>query len=87
MPSRETKLGALWEKKNSMGGSFFSGVLNVNGEAIKIVVFKNGYKKEERQPDYEIFASEPKPQATGEVIETVTGVAADEMLANMFGNE
>ena len=49
------KLGALWKKTNEKG-EFFTGVLeNEDGSKQKIVIFKNGYKQKDTQPDYLIL--------------------------------
>jgi hypothetical protein len=34
----------------------------VNGEKIRIVAFKNGYKKEDKHPDWNIMKSRPKEE-------------------------
>lgn len=48
-------IGALWKRTNEKG-EFFTGVLeNEDGTKQKIVVFKNGYKNKETQPDYMIL--------------------------------
>lgn len=54
------KIGALWLRsaKNS-GNKYMSGVVEMeNDNSIRIVVFKNGYKKEEKHPDYVIYIQE-----------------------------
>lgn len=45
-----------------------SGSIDIDGQKVNIVVFKNKHKQEgERTPDYRIFKSEPKSeQASGE---------------------
>lgn len=59
--AREGNLGALWKKENKNGDEFFSGVLeNEDGTKTKIVVFKNGYKSKDTQPDYMILRSKEK---------------------------
>lgn len=63
MPNnRENEVGALWLKKSEKDGSaFFSGKLNVNGEQIDVVVFKNSFKQPgEKSPDYRIYKSQPR---------------------------
>src|SRR5215471_5266161 len=57
--ARETKggllkIGALWigEGRN---GKFMSGRLDINGEEIRILVFKNSYKEERKHPDYVVY--------------------------------
>lgn len=58
---KEKSIGALWAKQSSKG-EYFTGQLELNDEKIKIVVFKNNYKKEDKHPDWKIFLSTPKPQ-------------------------
>jgi hypothetical protein len=53
------KLGYLWEKKSGKGLSFFSGNLDIDGKKIPVVVFPNR-DKEGKQPDWNIYLSEPK---------------------------
>jgi len=60
--AKEDKIGALWLKKNERG-PWFSGVIKVGETEQKIVVFKNGYKQEERHPDYVIYKSKPRDAA------------------------
>lgn len=51
------KVGALWLRsaKNS-GNKYMSGVIDMDGDnSIRVVVFKNGYKEEDKHPDYVIY--------------------------------
>lgn len=51
----DKNIGALWKRINEKG-EFFTGVLeNEDGTKQKIVVFKNGYKNKDTQPDYMIL--------------------------------
>ena len=45
------KTGALWLKEGK-DGKYMAGEIEVSGEKIKIMVFKNRYKKTDIQPDY-----------------------------------
>lgn len=59
----DPSIGALWIKESAKG-KFLSGVVEVNGEKLNIVVFKNTFKKEgEKSPDYRIYASKPREEA------------------------
>lgn len=52
------KIGALWigEGRN---GKFMSGRIElVEGQEVRILVFKNSYKEESRHPDYIIYEPE-----------------------------
>ena len=57
-------IGAFWTKTSSKDSSkFLSGVVTVGGVAHQVVVFKNTYKKEgSNEPDWRVYASEPKPE-------------------------
>lgn len=51
----EKRLGALWKRTNAKG-EFYTGVLeNEDGTKQKIIIFKNGYKQKDTQPDYLIL--------------------------------
>ncbi len=59
--AKEDNIGALWRRENKNGDEFFSGVLdNEDGTKTKIVVFKNGYKNKDTQPDYMVLRSKDK---------------------------
>jgi len=51
-----TKVGALWLRESKKGNKFMSG----NCNDVKIIVFKNGKKDNEKQPDYLIYLQEEK---------------------------
>jgi hypothetical protein len=54
--SDKKKIGALWNKTTPSGKDLMTGNVEVNGEKIKISVWKNGFKAEgTRQPDYIIY--------------------------------
>lgn len=52
------KLGALWQKEDKNGNTYFSG--NCNGE--KITVFANGFKDADNKPDFIIMKAKEKAQ-------------------------
>lgn len=45
------KVGALWQNTSSEGKPYFN--LDIDGQ--KYVVFPNGYKEEEKQPDFLVY--------------------------------
>jgi uncharacterized protein (DUF736 family) len=49
-PSLE-KVGALWQNTSSDGKPYFN--LDISGQ--KFVVFSNGFKSEEKQPDFIVY--------------------------------
>lgn len=55
---KNEQLGALWLNESKNGNKYMSGELEINGEKIRIVVFKNT-KQKETHPDYKILKSEP----------------------------
>lgn len=58
-----TKLGSLWEREGKKG-KYFGGSLDIGQDRVKIVVFPNGYKKDNpQQPDWYIYQSEPREGA------------------------
>jgi uncharacterized protein (DUF736 family) len=59
MPNKEDKLGALWQKSSDRG-DYFSGQIEINGVKHDIVIFSNGYKEEEKHPDWIIYKSQPR---------------------------
>ena len=60
------KIGALWVKENKNGKKYLSGEIEFNGEKVRIVIFKNTYKKEKKHPDYIIKKSENKQEKNPE---------------------
>ena len=56
MPSKDDKLGALWFKQKGEL-HYFTGEIS----GVKVVVFQNQYKEQEKQPDWIVYKSRPKP--------------------------
>ena len=58
-----TELGALWKKKSKAGLAFLSGYVKVDDlspeKEVKIVVFANNKKSNDKAPDYRIYVSKP----------------------------
>lgn len=50
------QLGGLWKGTDKQGNEYFSGYL---GNA-RLIIFKNGYKKEDKHPDYVMYVDENK---------------------------
>ena len=78
--SRDQEIGALWIKKSKAGASFLSGyTLDENKQKVQVVVFKNGFKKPgESSPDYRVYLSENKGQASPAAITVTTSEAVTE---------
>jgi uncharacterized protein (DUF736 family) len=60
MSLQKKELGALWERQSKKGMTFFSGIIEINGKKTEIVAFRETNKKNEKQPDWRIYESEPK---------------------------
>lgn len=55
------KIGALWLRSaKNTGTKYMSGVVDIDddGNSLRLVVFKNGYKEENKHPDYIIYIQE-----------------------------
>lgn len=51
----ENNIGALWVKEGQKG-DFYKGYITLDsGEKLNVVMFKNNYKKNEKQPDFQIL--------------------------------
>ena len=61
---REEELGALW-RKQSERGEYFTGSVTVDGVKVDLVVFPNGYKKSEKQPDFRILKARARDKSDG----------------------
>ena len=55
MANKEDKLGSLWVNKEK---GYMSGT--INGE--RVIIFKNGFKQADIQPDYIVYKSKPKEE-------------------------
>ena len=55
--NKDDKLGGLWVNKEK---GYMSGT--INGE--RVIIFKNGYKSEEKHPDYIVYKSRPKEETS-----------------------
>lgn len=52
------ELGALWEKSGAKG-PYMTGTIG----GVKVVLFKNGNKSSEKQPDWRVLKSKPREDA------------------------
>jgi len=56
---KSSKVGALWKKISKKSEeNYLSGIITINGQDHKIVVFNNKKKEEEKHPDYIILLNE-----------------------------
>jgi uncharacterized protein (DUF736 family) len=54
------ELGALWEKTGAKG-PYMTGTVN----GVKVVVFRNGNKASDKQPDWRVLKSKPREDTDG----------------------
>lgn len=59
MNDQKKSIGALWTRISKSGTEYLSGTIN----GVKVVVYKNNYKKEEKQPDFRIYESTAQTQS------------------------
>jgi hypothetical protein len=61
---KKRELGALWRREGK-NQNFLSGKVTIGkiGEEqeVQIVVFKNNYKDNDKQPDFRIYEDKPRP--------------------------
>lgn len=57
---KQKSIGALWSKTSGRGDYFTGQIELADGSKLKIVVFRNGYKTEDKHPDWRIYESKPK---------------------------
>lgn len=51
------EIGAFWTKENAKG-KYLSGSLEIEGKKIKVVMFPNRYKDNDKKPDYVLYLSQ-----------------------------
>lgn len=60
------RIGALWIKSGK-NGKYLAGTIDIDGRnSVKLMVFPNGYKEEQRHPDYVIYAPPADDGSTNE---------------------
>lgn len=62
MSDTKKKIGALWTKELRDGKKILTGSVELNGEKVKVAVFRNSYKTEPKQPDYIVYLDDYKPK-------------------------
>jgi len=55
--AKKKEIGALWLRQGK-NQQFLSGKLEFDGKKLEIVVFPNGFKDDDRKPDYLIYESQ-----------------------------
>lgn len=57
---KKQSIGGVWIRESKGGDKYISLQVEVNGQKINLVGFKNKYKEDGgKQPDYKLFVSEP----------------------------
>ena len=72
---KQKSIGGLWGKKTKDGKSFLSGNIELNGEKVRLTVWKNTYKEAgDNKPDFRIFLDtwEPTGKQEGSAAKTKT---------------
>ena len=86
MTNQRKKVGVGWSKTSQDGTKKFVSIV-INGGLspdINLVMFKNGYKEEENQPDYIIYMNPPR-DAAGAAASTAKPAAASEFPSDAAG--
>ncbi len=62
------KIGNFWSKRTKTGEEYWTGVLNngVGGD-VPVILFHNGKKEEEKQPDLCLYISERREQVESNI--------------------
>ena len=78
-----TNKGAVWLKTSKNGLKYMSGILDVNGVAHDIAMFKNDKKGNDKAPDYRLVVTNKAEQQTptepsqGEIIKSAMNEESD----------
>lgn len=59
------RLGSLWVATAKNGSKYLKGSLDINGERVAIVCFRNREKRSETSPDFSILESRPFEKKIG----------------------
>ncbi len=77
MEERKKSIGGIWKKTTKKGDIMLSMRVEIDGKQVELIAFKNGFKKEDKHPDFQIYMSEPfKPQ--GAPVQKEEPVAQDD---------
>lgn len=65
MEEKKRSIGGIWKRTTKKGDLLLSMRVELDGKKYELVGFKNGFKTEDKHPDFSIFLSEPyTPQQT-----------------------
>ena len=62
MTTNRIKLTGLWKNTDRNGNTYYAGSL---GPTVRLLVFKNSYKKEEREPDLIVYLAPAEKREEG----------------------
>ena len=70
-------IGKLWLNESKNGNKYMAGSIDLKGERIKIIIFKNNNKRpDKKDADYNILLSEPiKTEQNAQIIENNNEIA------------
>ena len=54
------EIGAFWTRESSKG-KYLSGSIELEGKKVKVVMFPNRYKDNDKKPDYVLYLSQETP--------------------------
>ena len=74
MNENKERLGSLWVQESKAGVRYMKGMINVGGQEIKIVIFRNKTKKTDKSPDMSIFESKPFQKSAEQVEKQVRDI-------------
>ena len=82
--SNNEELGALWKRQARNGGqTYLAGHLKggeFGDEGVKVVVFSNKNKTNERAPDFRIYKSKPAGETAAQPVEQQTQEEGEELV-------
>jgi len=56
---QQKSIGAIWER-DGKGGPYLSGEIEIDGQKVRFVAFRNRHKKEQKHPDWRILPSQER---------------------------
>ena len=60
------RIGCFWKAKSKAGKLYINGVIETpDGEKMTFVGFRNSYKKQDKDPDYVLYKSQSREEASG----------------------
>jgi len=64
---KEREAGAFWSREKNGGEKYLTGYVEVNGERVQVVAFRNKFKKEgENTPDLRVYLDNVKMEGSSQ---------------------